>query len=280
MIDVSLLGLSNVSTSPKTYNLLKRCLQQEKSEFICESPFASSVEHQNKLDSVIASLSDAQFHVLTRMLACSPPPRHLIYLGICAMLPQDLQALQGSEAIHLATGVPEFAKQKYLYPANKYLHQKIPSNYGKRTQVLRHNRIYTWSIDDVPGARDLLLKTVLYLKGVGSGMNASNISVLQRFASLSETVSRELTRRWSGKWPLIWKGIDKITLDVTSAYGPDGVFLPTAEMLQVLNRDRDATPFGFRIIAPTEVPERMLYEACGYERQDVPVQQTRSWCGH
>ena len=279
-MDVSLHGLSNVSTLPKTYHLLRLGLQLEKSEFICGSPFASSVEHQDKLESVIASLSDAQFYTLTGMLACSPPPRHLMYLGICAMLPQDLQALQESEAIHSVTGVPKFTIQNPLSPANRYLHPKIPIESNREgTQVHRQDgntTIYTWSIDDVPGARDLLLKTVLYLKGVGSGMNPSNTSVLQRFASLSQTVSRELTSRWRGKWPLMWEGVDDITLDVTSAYGPDGVFLPTANMLQELNRDRDASPLWFRIIAPQEVPERMLYEACGYKCQDEILQQARS----
>ena len=121
-----------------------------------------------------------------------------MYLGICAMLPQDLEALQKSEADRVELKITDPAVQKPSPPANHFLHPHSRCELAYAPEIIRiHNQsrnsvCLEFSISDIDGARDLPLKIILYLKEVGSGMDPFNIEVLQRFASLWELVSRKL----------------------------------------------------------------------------------------
>ena len=268
---ISLTGLPTKSTYRKTYHTLKVFLELQGTKVKYDSPFEASVEHRNKLESVLAHLSDAQFQALVKILACSPAPRHRMYLGICAMLPGDLDALLESEADRLGWLSTDPAVQKPSPPANHLLHPQIPCELAYDPEAVRiHNQsrnavLLEFGIGDVDGARDLLLKIILYLKDAGSGMNPLNVEVLQRFASLSELVSRKLIVTWMGKWPLTFGSTDAFTLELRRAYGPDGVFLPTMEMLKEVGQYRDATPAYFKVNIPTEESAEALYEAFGLD---------------
>lgn len=101
------------------------------------------------------------------------------------------------------------------------------------------------------GARDLLVKIARNMSQIGLDPGSCNILLLQHLASLSQTVSKQLLRKWAleSRWPESWKGIDEVTLDLRRAYAPDGIYLPTLERLQKLKESRDATPSVFTIIA-------------------------------
>ncbi|KAL9128196.1 MAG: hypothetical protein Q9175_007578, partial [Cornicularia normoerica] len=267
----SLCGLSDLTTYAKTYHCLKLRLELENSRVIYHLPFEGSIEHQWKLESVIASLSDAQFNTFVKILACSPPTRHRMYLGICAMLPRDLVALQEARADRLSEASNHAAQENspWAFPQvlRPQIHDDAPSgNYIEIPPADSQDRKsihLSFSIDDVTGAADLILQIALNMEEAGLYMDVSNIELLQRFARLSDTVSRQLTMKWMGKWPVSWQGIDEFTLDLRKAHGPDGVFLPSKKWLAGLNRYRNATPIMFKIRAPTKELEKETYDSFG-----------------
>ncbi|KAL9065265.1 MAG: hypothetical protein Q9161_008344 [Pseudevernia consocians] len=224
---ISLAGLSNQSTYPKTYHCFKLFLEPEGTKVIYDSPFEANVEHQTILESVLASLSDAQFDALVKILACSLAPRHRISLGICAMLPQDLEALQKSEADRVELRIIDPAVQKASPPANHFLHPHSRCELAYDPEIIRiHNQ--------------------------SSGMDPFNIEVLRRFANLWELNSRKLVLECMGKLPLIFESVDAFTLDLRKTYGPDDVFLPTRELLKEVGKYRNATPACFKVMIPRD----------------------------
>ena len=113
------------------------------------------------------------------------------------------------------------------------------------------------------GASDLLLKIAINMAQSGLDLETTNIELLQRFASLSRIISKQLTRKWAGKWPLEWQEIDEFTLDLRNAYAPDGVFLPSKEWLEWLDKYRFYTPSVFNIRAPNKELKTMALNAFG-----------------
>ena len=254
MAPASLCGLPEKSTFAKTYQLLKTKLEAANSIHICDYRDCRR-EWAEILESVLASLSDAQFEVFVKILASSPRARHRRYLSICALRPGELEWMQNFYAQHswnlsvpspfafapifqgICVGEPE------PQPDGMVVHQ--PSG--------RHRLYISFSIDDVDGAFDLLVKTAHKTSHLGLDPNVSNILLLQQFASLCQTVSEQLLRKWESKYKSreSWKGIDEVTLDLRRAYAPDGVYLPTGEWLQELKESRDAKPTVYSIRGPT-----------------------------
>ena len=258
----SLDGLPSAATYPKTYRLLKMRLEHEQCRDTYDVESETHDEHQRKLENVLACLSDAQFEVFGRILARSPIPRHRMYLGICATLSRDLVAWQ---EIQESPQPGALILSPLAFPIAQYLP-------GPRTRwdALQHrppgwkSRFVFFSIVDVDGAQDLLLRIALNMQESGLDLGSANIILLQRFASLSETISSQLTRKWMSKWPMDWLGINEFTLDLRNAYAPDGVFLASNKWLGELNRHRNAAPAMFRILAPTPEIETEAYAAFGY----------------
>ena len=206
-----------------------------------------------KLETVLASLSDAQFTAFVKILASSPRARHRMYLSICAL--EDMQKIDAQYAWNLPVPSP-FAFP--TYPIS--VHEPEPKPDGIVHQPDgRHCLYISFSIDDVDGARDLLVRIAHKMSQIGLDPYASNILLLQQFASLSRTVSTQLLRKWALKYKSLqsWNGIDEVTLDLRRAYAPDGVYLPTAKWLQEVNESRDATPTVFTIITPTKISKKV-----------------------
>lgn len=249
---VSLCGLSNERDPRfvKTYGALKQYLIMNNYESVVLEPYEAGDPREGRLESVLASLSDEQFQVFARILLCSSRSRHLKYLGICSMVPQELEEWQRNRAHPtLQQGTPNA-------PAAN-------SDETPQAHVQSQNNVYiSFSINDVEGASELAMKIALNMKENGLVPNALfNVELLQRFASLSETVSRQLTLRWMGKWPVTWAGIDEVTLDLREAHGPDGEYLATKEWLEGLSRLRRPTSRMVTILAPTAELRREAYVA-------------------
>lgn len=274
IVSTSLYGLSDVTTFPKTYHFLRLSVHLEQIGDMYLFPPITSAKHQKKLESVLAFLSDAQFDRLVRILACSPGPRIRKFLEICAMLPEDLERLQEAQAERLSPQGLTTAAQEPSPPALQLFQQHMPNLPTIDLDELLSAHIHSdhpiflrFSIDDMSGAADLLLKLALHMQQTSLGVPISNIELLHRFASLSDTISAQLLMAWESKWPVIWEGVDTFTLDLTTAYGPDGVFLPTKQWLADVSRFRNATPAWLRILAPTRELETAMYEAYGIAPQ-------------
>lgn len=226
------------------------------------------MDHQAKFERVLSSLSDAQFEMLARILACSPRPRHQMYISICGMLfPQDLEVLQNLRAYRHSGASnltpPELSPVAFqAFPRSNHPPAKLDKTQQPRSESWKSLCI-TFSIDDVDGAGDLLLKIALHMRQSGLDLDSTNILLLQRFASLSHTISNQLLLEWMSKWPLDGQTVDELTLDLRKAYAPDGVFLPSKEWLQTLNQHRDSAPTVLRILAPTKELETETYSAFG-----------------
>lgn len=226
------------------------------------------MDHQAKLERVLASLSDAQFETLARILACSPKPRHQMYISICAMLfPQDLEMLQDLRAYRHSGAFnltpPELSPVAFqAIPRSNLPLSKSDKTPQPRSETWKSLCI-TFSTDDVDDAGDLLLKIALHMRQADLHLDSANILLLQRFASLSHTISNQLLLKWMSKWPLDGQTVDELTLDLRKAYAPDGVFLPSKEWLQTLNQHRDSEPTVLKILAPTKELEAETYSAFG-----------------
>ena len=267
MVSESLCLLPSAKTFSKTYQSLKHRLAIEQSWDLCHMDVEVNPERQKKFERVLASLSDAQFETFVRILASSPFPRQEVYVGICSLLPRDLQMLQGISAYRL-TGQynPDpIGLSPSELPISQFLSDpKARSGQAQRARPNDWKCLYIpFSINDVEGASDLLLKIAKNMIQSGLDLETTNIELLQRFASLSRIISRQLTRKWAGKWPLEWEGIDEFTLDLRNTCGPDGVFLPNKEWLEFLDRHRFYTPSLFNIRAPNKELEIMAYNAFG-----------------
>ena len=255
-------GLPSTATYPKSYQLLKIRLAQEQCRDIYDIESETHDKRQRKLDNVLAHLSDAQFEEFVRILARAPIPRHRMYLGICATLPRDLVAWQ---EIQESPQTGALILSPLAFPIAQYPHGPT-----SRWDELQHrppgwkSRFVFFSIDDVDGAQDLLLKIALDMHESGLDLGSANIILLQRFASLSDTISSQLKLKWMSKWPMDWHGFNEFTLDLRRAYAPDGVFLPSNKWLGELNRYRNAAPAVFRILAPTPEIQTEAYAAFGY----------------
>lgn len=226
------------------------------------------MDHQEKLERVLASLSDTQFDILTKILACSPRARHKMYISICAMsFPQDLELLQNLRAYRHSAASNLTPPKHSPVAFHAFPRSTLPLAESDKTQQPRSESwkslCVTFSTDDVDGAEDLLLKIALHMRQSGLHLNSNNIFLLQRFASLSRTISDQLLRIWKSKWPLDGRTVDELTLDLRNAYAPDGVFLPSKEWLQTLNQHRNSEPTVFRILAPTKEAEAETYSAFG-----------------
>ncbi|CAF9911481.1 MAG: hypothetical protein ALECFALPRED_007335 [Alectoria fallacina] len=122
---------------------------------------------------------------------------------------------------------------------------------------------------DKSGAADLLPK----LAPSTCSKQVSALPHLQHRApaplpqALSDTISAQLLMEWEcSKWPVTYGKASSTPsrLDLTTAYGPDGVFSPTKQWLAAhASRFRNATPAWFRILAPTRELETAMYEAYG-----------------
>ena len=254
---VSLGGLASQSTFEKTFQRLKLSLLTRGCWDIVDVRL-EGLDHHERLERVLASLSDAQFNMLVWIMASSPVPRLHYYLGICAMVPRDVDVL-----IRFETQRPS-GRFMLPRPADSPVALRttpisdapaVGSGGMLQGQHLRWNSVYiSFSIDDVDGAADLLVKTM-------RARPSNNIGHLQRFAILSLIVSKQLRHKWARKWPTEWKEIDSLTLDLRKAFAPDGVYLATAEWLQNLNRFRTAAPIVCRILAPTEYLRTQAYYA-------------------
>ena len=246
----SLCGLPKLNTFAKTYQLLKTKLEAEDCMDICDLQECKT-EQKEKLEAVLASLLDAQFRVFVKVLAGSQRARHRMYLSICATVPGDLEDMLKIYPQHAWNApVPSLSAFPMTQPVN--VHDPEPKPDGMvRQPDGRHCLNISFSIDDVDGARDLLVKIVRKMSQRGLDPGTSNFLLLQQFASLSKTVSKQLLRKWELKYQGLesWKGIDEVTLDLRRAYAPDGTFLPTVEWLQKLKESRDATPSVFNTIA-------------------------------
>ena len=210
-------------------------------------------ENEEKLEAVLASLSDAQFEVFVQILTSSQRARHRMYLSICAMVPSELEDMQELYAQRerdqpvpslLTFSVTQPIDVNDPKPKLEGIWQLQPN--GPRCLHL------SFSIDDVDGARDLLVKIAHRMAQSGLDPYSSNILLLQQFASLCQTVSKQLLRTWELKCkrPESWKGIDEVTLDLRRAFAPDGIYLPSEEWLQNLKESRDAKPRVFTILVP------------------------------
>ena len=266
----SLDGLPSTATYPKSYQLLKIRLAQEYCRDIHDIESETSDERQRKLDSVLACLSDAQFDVFVGILAHSPTPRYRMYLGICATLPRDLVAWQEIQESPPPAAVilsPPMLSP-LAFQITEHPHGPRPRTRWDELQQDRplswKSRFVSFSIDDVDGAPDLLLRIALHMQESGLDLASSNIFLLQQFASLTKTISSQLTLNWISKWPMDWHRFNEFTLDLRKAYAPDGVFLPSIKWLGELNRYRSAAPAVFRILAPTPEIEMEAYAAFGY----------------
>lgn len=268
MEPASLCGLPTASTYPKTYTLFKAQLAKEQCKGIYDMQEEAHMDHQAKFERVLSSLSDAQFEMLARILACSPRPRHQMYISICGMLfPQDLEVLQNLRAYRHSGASnltpPELSPVAFqAFPRSNPPPAKLDKTQQPRSESWKSLCI-TFSIDDVDGAGDLLLKIALHMRQSGLDLDSTNILLLQRFASLSHTISNQLLLEWMSKWPLDGQTVDELTLDLRKAYAPDGVFLPSKEWLQTLNQHRDSAPTVLRILAPTKDLETETYSAFG-----------------
>ena len=265
----SLYGLPNQATYPKGYQFLKQRLQREKCSLIWDLEAEIDPEHRRKLESELASLSDAQFDMLVRVLAFAPVARHGLYLIILASLPRDLGVLRDVHACR-QSGATNFAHplpwerqiaRQLLFP--KHITVPATADEAQQQPLSRPKSLHlTFSIDDVDGAADLLLKMALRRDAEQSYYHG-NVDLLHQFALLSRTVASQLCVKWMGRWPVNWEGIDEFTLNLLTAYGPDGIFVPTKQWLQGLNRMRNATPKVFRILAPNREMETNAYGVFG-----------------
>ena len=248
-IAASLCGLPINNTFTKTYQVLKSKLEAKDCMDICD--LQECVKEQKKqLEAVLASLSNAQFWVFVDILAGSPRARHRMYLSICAMVPGDLEDMQKIYPQHAWNApVPSPSAFPMTQPVNVHDPEPKPDGMVHHPDG-RHCLYISFSIDDVDGARDLLVKIAQNMSKIGLDPGSCNTLLLQQFASLSQTVSNQLLRKWAlkFKWPESWKGIDEVTLDLRRAYAPDGIYLPTVEWLEKLKESRDATPSVFNTI--------------------------------
>ena len=252
MEPASLCGLPEKTTYAKTYQLLKTNLKYFHSMEICDIK-ESETENKEKLEAVLASLSDAQFEVFVQILASSQRARHRMYLSICAMVPYELEDMQELYAQRERNQpVPSLFTFCVTQPIN--VNDPKPKPEGMVLHQPNGPRCLhlSFSIDDVDGARDLLVKIAHRMAQSGLDPYSSNILLLQQFASLCQTVSKQLLWKWETKckWRESWKGIDEVTLDLRRAYAPDGIYLPSEEWLQNLKESRDAKPRVFTILAP------------------------------
>lgn len=219
-VSTCLHGLSDLSTYPKLWKYLKFRLELEDFRHISEHTykflFVNSVEHERKLDSVLASLSDAQFNRYVRILVCSPKERVQTYSEICAMIPQDLDKLQEAQADRLSEGF-NLAAEELSPSAFQVLQQHAPT---PRFEGILHSRSensihHTFIIDDVPGAADLLFRLVIAMKGPGpdaGSFSARIIELLHVFANLSRTLDQQLKSQWVDKWPpLARSGVEEFS---------------------------------------------------------------------
>ena len=253
----SLCGMPKRRTYAKTYQLLKTKLADINCMDICDLQECGP-EHGDKLEKILATLSDAQFDVFVKILASSPRARHRMYLSICAMIPGELENMQNIYPEH-AWHAP--VPSPFAFPITQPISIHGPE---PKTDGLVHSQPdgrrclqISFNIDDVDGARDLLVKLGHKMSQIGLDPYSSSILFLQQFANLCQTVSKQLLKTWASKykWPESWKGIDEVTLDLRRAYAPDGIYLPSEEWLQDLKESRDATPSVFMILAPTATLE-------------------------
>ena len=277
MAPASLCGLPATTTYLKSYDVLKHKLKQQKCQGMCDIQSEIGIEWQTKLERFLNALSDQQFETLARVLASSPEPRHRMYLGICAMLPRDVELLQNRRAFRQAgklilPPLPASSSMTLLIP--QWIHrigftplstidqvQESRSRNGKSVYV-------SFSIDDVPGAEDLLLTIALRMQTCGFDLNDNfnTLQTLQRFAGLLSIVSKKLILKWMAKLRLERQGVDQITLDLRKAYLPDGIFLPKHAWLQISKMCRSAGPIVIKILAPTKELETELYTEFGITR--------------
>ena len=278
MVPASLCGKSKKSTFAKTYDLLKAHLEIIDCMDICDL-YECETEQVEKLESVLASLSDVQFLMFVKILASSPRARHRMYLSICALVPGELEDMRAIYQQHAWNAPVPFP---FAFPMTQpmIVHDPKPKPEG---MVLhhsdgRHSLHISFSIDDVDGARDLLVKIAHKMSKKGFDPSSSNIILLQQFASLCQTVSKELLGKWESKfkWPESWKEIDEVTLDLRRAYAPDGVYLPTAEWLQNLKETRDATPRVFITLVPTGIVEERVRDYFNPETEPFDPEITPS----
>ena len=270
---VSLCGLPSTATYAKTYSVLKDRPEMKKWWDRYNLQVEFDTEHQERLDRFLGTLSDAQFDVLARVLGGSPEPRHLQYLVICTMLPQDLGTWQRDRVqrqVPKLKSTPPSGLSSSTLESSKWPLPSPPtatSSSKQQAQPRERNRVrICFSIDDVDGAADLLLKIALSMQESDLASNDTILVLLQRFARLSSTISNQLSLKWMSKWPISWQGIDEFTLDLTKAYAPDGVFLPHPRWLQVLNTFRNDEPAVFTVLAPTKEAETEAYKAFGFGR--------------
>ena len=253
MIPASLCGLPERTTYAKTYQFLKSNLAFYNSVHICDIQKCET-RNQEKLETVLASLSNTQFQTFVNILTISQRARHRMYMSICAMVPSELEDMQ---TIYAPSRRNEPVPSLFAFPLPPIINANDPKPKPEGiTQLQPDGRLclhISFMIEDVDGARDLLVKIAHKMSQSGSDPYSSNILLLQQFASLCQTVSKQLLRRWElkYKWPESWKGIDEVTLDLRRAYAPDGIFLPSEDWLQNLRESRDATPGVFTIWAPT-----------------------------
>lgn len=227
------------------------------------------MDHQAQLERVLAPLSDAQFKMLAKILACSPKPRHRMYITICAMIfPQDLELLQNTQAYRHSDASNLTPPEPPPIPFQAFPRSALPpatSDTGQRPRSESWKHLYIkFSRDDVEGAGDLLLKIVLHMRQ-SLGSHSDNILLLQLFAGHSRTISKQLLRIWASKWPLAGETVDELTLDLRQAYTPDDVFLPTKEWLQTFYQNRYSAPTVLKILAPTKQLETETYSAFGVD---------------
>lgn len=264
----------------KNYWLLRTRLMLEEYQGIVDVEREVSVEHQMQLNLFLNELSDAEFELFVKILVSSPTPRHRLYLGICAMLPSDLGMLRYFASRH-REGLFDFhvpPQLDFLAPPGLYsmtLHvprfpfppsptaavREIPEAQSRSRREVH----VSFSVEDVDGAADLLLKIALNTQESGLDLRVATLVLLQRFASLARTVSQQLSLKWMSKWPLDWEGVDHFTLDLRKAYAPDGTYIPSKEWLEGLNRVRNVRPGLLSILAPTKEAEADAYNAFGID---------------
>ena len=278
MVPASLCGKPKKSTFAKTYDLLRTHLETVHCMDICDFQ-ECEMEQVEKLESVLASLSDVQFLVFVKILASSQRVRHRLYLSICALVPGELEDMQRIYQQHaLDAPVPSPFAFPMTQPMSDHDPKPKPEGMGLDRSDGRRSLNISFNIDDVDGARDLLVKIAHKMSKTGFDLSSSNIILLQQFASLCQTVSKQLLRKWElkFKWPESWKEIDEVTLDLRRAYAPDGVFLPTAEWLQNLKETRDATPRVFIILVPTGIMEEGVRDSFNPETETFDPEITPS----
>ena len=261
MKPASLCGLPERSTYAKTCQLLNNKVAYIRGRDICDVQERED-EHKDKLETVIASLSDAQFEVFFNILAGSQRATNWMYLSICAMVPGELEDMQKFYPQHeWKEPVPSLFAFKITQLVRLHGPEPKPDGMVHLQPDGRRCLNISFNIDDVDGARDLLVKIADKMSQQGLDPYSSPILLLQQFASLCQTVSKQLLMKWESKYKRLesWEGIDEVTLDLRRAYAPDCTYLPSDEWLQNLKPPRDATSRVFTIVAPAapeeEVPD-------------------------